>query len=86
MLFRSVEAKVEAKVLVQVGSFRDHKAAEVRAKLLRARGFEVAVTPNGADPVMYRVRVGPAGDRAAAEKLVKRLKVVKVDGSIVPTS
>lgn len=78
--------KSDAKVLVQVGSFRDRKAAEVRAKLLRARGFEVAITSNGADPAMYRVRVGPAGDRAAAEKLVKRLKVVKVDGSIVPAS
>ena len=79
-------AKSETKLVVQVGSFRDRKAADVRANLLRARSFEVTVTPNGADPVMYRVRVGPAGDRVAAEKLVKRLKVVKVDGSIVPAS
>lgn len=79
-------AKPEGKVLVQVGSFRDRKAAEIRAKLLRARSFEVTVTPNGAQPPMFRVRVGPATDRAGAEKLIKRLKVVKIDGSIVPAS
>jgi len=46
----------------------------------------VTVSSNGATPPMYRVRVGAAGDREAAEKIVKRLKVVKVDGSIVPAN
>lgn len=78
--------KTEGKLLVQVGSFKDRKAADARAKSLRVRNFDVTVVSNGAQPPLFRVRVGPAGDRAAAEKTLKRLKVVKVDGSIVPAN
>lgn len=79
-------AAATQKFVVQVGSFRDRKAADGRAQSLKVRKFEVTVSSNGATPPMYRVRVGAAGDREAAEKIVKRLKVVKVDGSIVPAN
>jgi cell division protein FtsN len=79
-------AAATQKFVVQVGSFRDRKAADARAQSLKVRKFDVTVSSNGATPPMYRVRVGAAGDREAAEKIVKRLKVVKVDGSIVPAN
>jgi DedD protein len=70
---------------IQVGSFTSRENAERLASELRAMNFVASVsgsTTNGRK--LYRVRVGPAPDRASAQALVVRLRAAGHGGSIVP--
>jgi len=59
----------------QLGSFAARANAERLERQLEAEGFSPSMSTTGAGlAVRYRVRVGPVADRAAAEKLVARLK------------
>lgn len=72
---------------VQLGSFGSRENAERLVRDMTARGFATFIAPitsNGRE--LYRVRVGPAKDRASAEALAAQLKRVGQSGSIVPIS
>lgn len=59
----------------QLGSFAARANAERLERQLKAKGFSPAMSATGTGPALrYRVRVGPVTDRAAAEKLVAKLK------------
>lgn len=59
----------------QLGSFATRANAEKLERQLKAQGFAPFVTSTGSGKTLrYRVRVGPVGDRGAAEKLKTRLR------------
>lgn len=69
---------------VQVGSFASRDTAERVANQLRSRRFETFVSPvRSGSRQLYRVRVGPVPDRAAAQALAGRLKSAGQKGSVV---
>jgi DedD protein len=70
--------------VVQLGSFAQHANAERLAREVRARGFRVSVSQEGSGRRLYRVRVGPAQDRAAATQLAAQLHAAGHSGAIVP--
>lgn len=73
--------------VVQLGTFADRQNAERLARDMTAKGFAAFVAPitnNGRE--LYRVRVGPARDRASAEALAAQLKRMGQSGSIMPIS
>ncbi|MBC8025800.1 MAG: SPOR domain-containing protein [Steroidobacteraceae bacterium] len=72
---------------VQLGSFSDRDNASRLVREMTAKGFAAFVAPitsNGRE--LYRVRVGPARDRAAAEALATQLRRIGQTGSIVSIS
>ena len=72
---------------VQLGTFADRGNADRLARDMTAKGFAASVTSatsNGRE--LYRVRVGPVRDRAAAEALAAQLKRVGQSGVVVPIS
>ncbi|MCC6171818.1 MAG: SPOR domain-containing protein, partial [Gammaproteobacteria bacterium] len=70
---------------VQVGSFASRASADRLAAELRGRRFETFVSPvRSSGRQLYRVRVGPVEDRAAAQALAVRLKSAGQSGSVVP--
>jgi DedD protein len=69
--------------VVQLGSFANRANAERLARKVRAQGFPVSVS-QGSSGRLYRVRVGPAHDRAAAGELVQQLRAHGHSGAIVP--
>ena len=70
--------------LVQLGSFANRANAEHLARQVRAQGFQVSVSQGSSGRRLYRVRVGPAHDRAAAAALAERLRALGHSGSLVP--
>jgi DedD protein len=63
---------------VQVGAFASSQAAEGLANDLRAKGFDVYVSPGTkAGESRWRVRVGPVATRVEAEGAANRLKQVE---------
>jgi len=73
--------------VVQLGTFSQRENADRLTREMTAKGFAafvVPVTSNGHE--LYRVRVGPTRDRAAAEALAAQLKRMGQSGSIVPIS
>lgn len=68
---------------VQVGVFSARDGAERVAKALRGKGFEVAVSRYETGKRLYRVRVGPAADRAAAVALRERLRAAGQAGTVI---
>ncbi len=76
-------AEPNAPYVVQLGSFASHANAERLAKQVRAQGFRVSVS-QGSSGRLYRVRVGPAHDRAAAAELAQQLRAHGHAGDIVP--
>jgi DedD protein len=70
---------------VQVGTFGDKGNADRLVKRLRERGYSAAssATRRG-DKTLYRVRVGPAADKAAAEQLRAELAAAGQSGQLVP--
>jgi DedD protein len=73
--------------VVQLGSFASRANADGLVRDMIARGFTAFVAPitsNGRE--LFRVRVGPVRDRAAAEALAAELKKAGQSGSIVPIS
>jgi DedD protein len=72
---------------VQLGTFGKRENADRLVRDMTAKGFSAFVVPtntNGHE--LFRVRVGPAHDRAAAEALATQLKRSGQSGSIVPIS
>jgi len=76
-------AETSGGYLVQLGSFGSRTNAERLAKKVRAQGFAVSVS-QGSPGHLYRVRVGPAHDRAAAGELAQQLRAHGHSGAIVP--
>lgn len=70
---------------VQVGSFSARSSADRLAADLRRRSFQAFVSQvrSGGKP-MFRVRVGPVADRAAAQALAAKLKSAGQSGTVVP--
>lgn len=69
---------------VQVGSFASRASADRLAADLDRRRFETFVSPvRSAGRQLFRVRVGPVADRAAAQALASRLKATGQVGSVV---
>jgi cell division septation protein DedD len=71
---------------VQLGSFASRENAERLVHELKARRFSAFVSEStGGGRKLYRVRVGPESDQAAAQALVTRLRSAgHAGGSIVP--
>jgi DedD protein len=59
---------------VQLGVFKVRENADRLASEVRGKGFNASVAPVGASHKLFRVRVGPAPDRAAAQELQGRLR------------
>jgi DedD protein len=71
-------------LVVQLGSFASHANAERLAHQLKEQGFAASVSQGTTGRHLYRVRVGPVHDRAAATQLQSKLKGAGHSGSIVP--
>jgi DedD protein len=73
---------------VQLGVFASRENAERLALEVRVKGFKASVSPvTSGSRKLYRVRVGPTADRAAAQELQGRLKAVgRPGGTVVPFS
>jgi DedD protein len=73
---------------VQLGSFSSKENADRLVKEMTAKGFTAFLAPitssNGRE--LYRVRVGPARDRAAAEALATQLRRIGQTGTVVSIS
>ncbi len=69
---------------VQVASFAARATSDRIASELKAKGYPAFVTAFAVKgQTMYRVRVGPAEDRAAAETLLKKIKPLHPGAAIV---
>ena len=69
---------------VQVGAFGSADTARKLVRDLSGDGYRAFVSPvNRGGKTLYRVRVGPAGDRAGAEQLVPRLKARGLPATVV---
>jgi len=69
---------------VQVGAFGSAETARKLVQDLGGAGYRAFVSPvNRGGKTLYRVRVGPAGDRAGAEQLVPRLKARGLPATVV---
>ena len=67
--------------IVQLGSFSRRENAERLAAELKHKGFTVSVLGGGgASGTLFRVRAGPATDRAAAEALATQLAAAGFKG------
>jgi len=71
--------------VVQLGSFASRQNAERLARSLAGRGFRMSVSPGRAGSrVLWRVRAGPARDRAGAQHLAARLRALGHHGEVLP--
>jgi DedD protein len=71
--------------VVQLGSFASRQNAERLAHSLAGRGFRMSVSPARAGSrVLWRVRAGPAHDRAGAAHLAARLRELGHRGELLP--
>jgi len=70
--------------MVQLGSFASRANADGLARQVRLQGFQVSVSQGSSGRHLYRVRVGPAHDRAAAAALAQQLHAAGHSGSVVP--
>ena len=69
---------------VQVGAFGSAETARKLVQDLGGAGYRAFVSPvNRGGKTLYRVRVGPADDRAGAEQLVPRLKARGLPATVV---
>jgi DedD protein len=73
---------------VQLGVFANRENAERLAIEVRVKGFKASVSPvTSGSRKLYKVRVGPTADRAAAQELQGRLKAAgRPGGTVVPYS
>ena len=70
---------------VQVGVFASRENADRLSRQLKGKGFAVIIDESsGPGKRLYRVRVGPEGDRAAALSLGARLRAAGHSGSVIP--
>jgi cell division septation protein DedD len=73
--------------MVQLGVFASRANAEHLAQEMKAKGFRASVSGvTMGSRALYRVRVGPAADRAAAHELQGRLRSAGRAGTLVPHS
>jgi cell division septation protein DedD len=71
--------------VVQLGSFASRRNADRLAHSLAGRGFRMSVSPARAGTrVLWRVRAGPAHDRAGAQRLAARLRALGHRGELLP--
>jgi cell division septation protein DedD len=69
---------------IQLGVFANRENAERLAKQVKGKGYPVVVNEtSGSGKRLYRVRVGPASDRAAANALNAKLRAAGHPGSVV---
>lgn len=69
---------------VQLGSFAARDSAERLAAEVRRKGFAVKVSATrSGQQTLHRVRVGPVGERPAANALAERLRAAGHTGRIV---
>ena len=73
---------------MQLGVFANRENAERLALDVRVKGFKASVSPvTSGKRKLYRVRVGPAADRSAAQELQTKLKAAgRPGGTVVPYS
>jgi len=73
---------------VQLGSFVSKENAERLVREMTAKGFNAFLAPpiTTGGRELYRVRVGPTRDRAAAEALATQLRRMGHEGSVVSNS
>jgi len=75
---------------VQLGVFGSKENAERLVLQARVKGFKASVSPiTSGKNKMYRVRVGPAPDKSAAQELQTKLKAAGIahsDAKVVPYS
>ena len=73
---------------MQLGVFKSRENAERLALDVRTKGFKASVSlGTSGKEKRYRVRVGPAADRSAAQELRSKLKASGLpDGTVVPYS
>ena len=70
--------------MVQLGSFSVRANAEHLAQKLKKQGFAASVSQGTGGRHLYRVRVGPVPDHAAANQLQGKLQAAGHAGSVVP--
>jgi DedD protein len=77
-------APVRGGLAVQVGAFGSAATARKLVEQLNGDGFSAYVAPLAkGGKTLYRVRVGPVADRAAADKLAAQLKARKLPATVV---
>lgn len=70
---------------MQLGSFASRANAERLAQQVHTLGFQVSVSRGSTGRKLYRVQVGPARDRPAAEQMAARLRAQgHAGGAVVP--
>jgi cell division septation protein DedD len=69
--------------VVQLGSFASRSNAQRLAKQVHGLGYTVSVSRGTSGRHLYRVRVGPARERAAAEQLAAQLRTQGHAGAVV---
>lgn len=70
---------------IQLGSFQSRDNAQRLLRELKGKGFSAFILEGGGTSgKLYRVRAGPAADRAAAAALAAELREIGQPGSIVP--
>jgi DedD protein len=75
----------QASFAVQLGSFANRSNAENLVHQLKAQGYGVYVSPEGAGKAArYRVRVGPLNDRETAERTIAKLKTQGHAATLIP--
>ncbi|HZO24168.1 MAG TPA: SPOR domain-containing protein [Steroidobacteraceae bacterium] len=73
--------------VVQLGVFASRENAEHLAQQMKSRGFKASVSESGGSSRrLYRVRIGPAPDRASAQTLQGKLRAAGHPGTLVPLS
>jgi cell division septation protein DedD len=71
--------------MIQLGSFVSRANADRLAQELKGKGFRASVSESsGAGRRLYRVRVGPVPDHAAAEQVTAKLRAAGHPGAILP--
>ena len=70
--------------MVQLGSFSIRANAEHLAQKLKKQGFAASVSQGTGGRHLYRVRVGPVPDHAAANQLQGKLQAAGHTGAVVP--
>jgi DedD protein len=77
-------APVKGGLAVQVGAFGSVATARKLVDDLKGDGYSAYVAPlSKGGKTLYRVRVGPVADRAAADKLAAQLKGRKLPATVV---
>ena len=77
-------AETQSGWTVQLGSFASRPNAERLARQVKGQGFPVSVSQYPSGRHLYRVRVGPVADHAAAGQLQEKLHAAGHSGAIVP--